>query len=54
MVLEISIKEIEKALGLDNVKPIQLTSSDANDMQDKKDDFKDWYEYELRQFFTSK
>jgi hypothetical protein len=47
----LSVEEIEKKLGIDQTKPIQLTPSDEVDMKSKDDDLKDWYEDELREFY---
>lgn len=49
---EKTIQEIEKELGFDNVEPIHLTKSDAQDRIDKGEDFQDWYEEELREFYN--
>ena len=49
---EKTIEEIEKELGLDNVVPIQLTKSDEQDRLDKNEDFQDWYEQELREYYN--
>jgi hypothetical protein len=46
-----SVREIEKMLGFDKVRPIPLTASDAADTQEKDQQLKDWYEYELQKFF---
>ena len=48
---ELTIKEIEKELGFDKVKPIAASPSDEQDMLEKGDCFKDWYEEELRRFY---
>ncbi|MDR6725043.1 hypothetical protein J2W91_003529 [Paenibacillus amylolyticus] len=45
------IGRMEKALGLDKVKPINITQSDAEQMQDDLDYFKGWYEDELKELF---
>lgn len=46
-----SILEIERALGLDSVKPIRITPSDEADFLEKADDFRDWYESELKELY---
>lgn len=48
-----SIEEIEKILGIDSVQPIHLTPSDAEDTEGKEKELRDWYEYELREFFET-
>lgn len=49
---EVSISQIEQALGLDRVKPIILTSSEAeNGFNRDKEYFEDMYEDELRELF---
>ena len=48
---ELSIKEIEKLLGIDKIEPVHVTSSITK--QIGQDDFKEMYEYELRKFFNS-
>lgn len=48
-----SIQEIQKLLGLDSIQPIHLTLSDEEDTKEKENELKDWYEYELREFFES-
>ncbi|WP_144460602.1 hypothetical protein [Siminovitchia fortis] len=47
------IKDIEKGLGIDQIKPITLTPSDSEDMNEKEQELRDWYEHELRKFFES-
>ena len=47
----LSVYDIEKILGIDNIEPIHLTESDAKDRLDKTEDFSDWYEEELRNFY---
>jgi len=50
--VKIPISQIEQALGLDKVKPIILTSSEAeSDFDRDKEYFKDMYEDELRELF---
>ncbi len=44
----ISIEDIESLLGFNNTKPIILTNADLKDTLEKDDEFKDWYEQELR------
>ncbi len=51
---EPTVKEMEKALGLDKVRPIALTPSDAADFREKGDPFKEWYEQELRRHYARK
>ncbi|MBO8129760.1 MAG: hypothetical protein H0Z39_11310 [Peptococcaceae bacterium] len=48
---KLTVKEMEKALGFDKVKPIELSPSDARQFEEKGDPFKDWYEEELRTLF---
>lgn len=47
------IRDIEKDLGIDQIKPITLTPSDSEDMNEKEQELRDWYEHELRKFFES-
>jgi hypothetical protein len=48
----LTIGEIEKALGIDKVKPIILTSSETENNFDRdKEYFKDMYDDELRELF---
>jgi hypothetical protein len=47
-----TVREIEKMLGFDSVKPINATPSDSEDMNEKELELKDWYEYELKKFFA--
>jgi hypothetical protein len=47
----LSVEEIEKRLGFNNIKPIPLTPSDEEDMIKKEDELKEWYEDELREFY---
>lgn len=42
-----SIKEMEKALGLDKVKPIQVSDSVQKEFENDDDYFRQWYEEEL-------
>lgn len=45
-----TVDAIEQELGLDNIEPIPVLSQDvAEDMREKGDPFRDWYEEELRQ-----
>ncbi len=47
-----TVNKMEKSLGLDKIKPIILTSSEAEDNFDRdKEYFKDMYEGELRELF---
>lgn len=48
------IEEIVKILGIDKTKvsPIFATPSDAKELEDKGDVFRDWYEEELRRFYS--
>jgi hypothetical protein len=45
-----NMKEIEKMLGFDSVTPINATPSDSDDMINKDQELKDWYEEELKRF----
>lgn len=45
-----SITDIERELGFDNIEPIRLTKADSEDMID--DDFREWYEKELREVYA--
>lgn len=47
----LSVSDIEKALGIDNIEPIRLTESDAKDRLNKGENFDDWYEEELRKLY---
>lgn len=47
-----SVKQIEKALELHKVKPINLTSSDEIAKDEEGDYFKEWYEEELRNIYN--
>lgn len=49
---EKTIEEIEQELGFDKVQSIQLTKSDSQDRIEKDEDFQDWYEEELREFYN--
>lgn len=49
---DLSTKEIEHRLGLDNVKPITLSAGDEKDTIEKGDCFRGWYEDELREFYA--
>jgi hypothetical protein len=46
-----SVQEIEKALGLDKIRPIALSPATQRDLEEKGDPFGDWYEEELREFY---
>ena len=48
---EFTIKQMEKILGIDKIKPIQLTPSDEADTKEDAEYFKDWYEQDLRELF---
>ncbi|WP_261134773.1 hypothetical protein [Bacillus sp. Marseille-Q3570] len=48
---EPSIEEIEKMLGIDQVRPIQLTPSDAEDMMEKEEELREWYEDDLKELY---
>lgn len=50
----LSIEEIEKTLGINHIKPIELTPSDSKDMYEKEHELRGWYEHELRKFFESR
>ncbi|NGP43859.1 hypothetical protein G4V62_02435 [Bacillaceae bacterium SIJ1] len=52
-VCEKSISQIESELGLDKLKPIQLSADDQEDADVKGDTFRDLYEEELRNFYES-
>lgn len=47
----LSVEDIEKRLGIDKAEPIHLTSSDEQDMKEKDEEMRDWYEDELREFY---
>lgn len=48
---ELSVAEMKRTMGLDKLKPIQLTPSDAQSMDDDAEYFKGWYEDELQKLF---
>lgn len=48
---ELTIEEIEKALGLNKVQPITLTPAEEIEMLEEGDYFRDWYEEELRKLY---
>ncbi|RNF40403.1 hypothetical protein [Planococcus salinus] len=48
----LSIDEIEKEMRFNNIQPIQSTPADEQDMNDKSEELRNWYEDELRQFFS--
>ena len=48
-----TVEEMEKALGLDKIKAIQVISADvAEDMKEKGDPFRHWYEEELTRLYN--
>ena len=47
-----NLEEIEKIMKFDEIQPIQLTPSDEQDMNNKNEDLHNWYEDELREFFS--
>ncbi|MEC0668047.1 hypothetical protein P8864_19520 [Priestia flexa] len=46
-----SIEEMEKELGLDKVKPMELATSDDQIAIEEGDCFAKWYEEELRELY---
>ncbi|WP_164525554.1 hypothetical protein [Siminovitchia acidinfaciens] len=48
------IEEIEKNLGINHIKSIELTPSDSEDMYEKEHELRGLYEHELRKFFESR
>lgn len=50
-VKKLSVKEIERELGLDRIKPLPATESDQRELQGKPNPFDDWYEEELRALY---
>lgn len=39
-------------MRFNNIQPIQSTSTDEQDMNEKSEELRNWYEDELRQFFS--
>jgi len=50
----LSVLEMEKELGVQDVEPIILTNSDSRDRIEKNEDFSKWYNEELRELFYKK
>ncbi|WP_366921545.1 hypothetical protein MFMK1_001949 [Metallumcola ferriviriculae] len=48
---EPSVEEMKAKLGLDQCRPIEASPSDALDMQEKGDVFKEWYEQEIKRLY---
>ena len=48
---EPSVKDMERELGLDRVKPMIATESDQKDLEEKNNPFGAWYEEELRALY---
>lgn len=46
-----TVEEIEKELGISDVKPIYLSGNDDIDAKSKGDCFAEWYEEELRELY---
>lgn len=51
---KLPLEEIERQLGIDRskIRSILATPSDAEEFEEKGDVFKDWYEEELRRFYS--
>lgn len=50
----LSINKIEKELGLKSISPVHFSKSDIDDRANKNEDYSDWYEEELREFYNGK
>lgn len=48
----LTIEEIEKALGIDKAIPIHLTPSDTADIETDADNLRQWYEADLRRYWS--
>lgn len=48
----LSVAEIEKKMNFNTILPIQTTLADEQDMNEKKEELRTWYEDELRQFYS--
>lgn len=48
---EPTIAEMEKMLGLDKVRPVQVSDSDQSDVESKKAELRLWYEEEVRALY---
>lgn len=49
-----SVEEMERELGLDKVKSIELSAGDDRIAVEEGDCFADWYEEELRELYERK
>lgn len=48
-----SVEEMRKELGLDKIKPIELSANDDRVAVEEGDSFAKWYEEELRELYES-
>ncbi|MGG0555270.1 hypothetical protein ABEY55_22070 [Priestia aryabhattai] len=46
-----SVEEMRKELGLDKIKPIELSANDDRVAIEEGDSFAEWYEEELRELY---
>ncbi len=50
---EPSIQEIEQRLGFDEVRPVALTPTEQAQLDQDADEFRKWYERDLRAYYRS-